>query len=148
MPTTNFTIQSCNIPGLSVGRLDHPNPAHNTPLQGDRAFFADFTFTFLVTEDLRNYKDIRDWMLDITNHDSNHSYSKLFKSDPTLGEGLYSDATLTILNSKKNPRHRIQFKRMYPTQLSDILLDSQTNSDPVKAQCTMTFKDYTIEDVG
>ena len=55
LPSTNFTLQSANVPGVSLGRLDQPNPAHGAPLQGDRMFFGDFACSFLILEDMSNY---------------------------------------------------------------------------------------------
>lgn len=149
MPTTNYSLTGANLPGVSVGRLDHPNPAHATPLQGDRMFFADFTFSFLVTEDLKNYKDIWEWMAGITNHNSSHKYSTLKNNDVVGGNSLHSDGVLTILNSAKEPLHRIQFERMYPINLSDIIFSAlDDGSQRATAQCTLTYKDYKFVDVG
>ena len=146
MPSVNFTLQSANVPGISAGRLDHANPAHGAPLQGDRMFFGDFTCTFLVLEDLSNYLEIWDWMAKITNHDRPYKYSSLKNDEPGAGKGLFSDASLFILNSAKKPAKTVQFTQMYPIQLSDLLFDTQSDgSNYIKAQCTFTYKDYRIE---
>lgn len=149
LPTTNFTLQSANLPGVSLGRLDHPNPAMASPLQGDRLFFADLTVTFIVTEDMQNYKDIWEWMAGIANHNTSYTYGALKNNDQTTGESLKSDATLTILNSAKVPQHRIQFSDMFPIQLSDLMFDTQADgSQYIKAQCTMTYRDYSFDVVS
>lgn len=146
MPSVNFTLQSANVPGISVGRLDQPNPAHGAPLQGDRMFFGDFTATFLVLEDMSNYLEIWEWMAKITQHDRPFSYKSLRDHEPGAGEGLYSDATLFIMNSAKKPVKNVQFTQMFPIQLSDLIFDTQSDgSQYIKAQCTFTYKDYRIE---
>ena len=149
LPTTNFTLQSANLPGVSLGRLDHPNPAMASPLQGDRMFFADLNITFVVTEDLQNWKDLWEWMAGIANHNSTHSYGNLKNNDQTTGMSLKSDATLTILNSAKVPAHRVQFSDMYPIQLSDLMFDTQADgSQYIKAQATLTYRDYRLDVVS
>ena len=146
LPSTNFTLQSANVPGVSLGRLDQPNPAHGAPLQGDRMFFGDFAFSFLILEDMSNYIEIWEWMAQITNHDKQFPYAGLRDQQAGAGNGLYSDATLFIMNSAKKPIKQIQFTQMFPIQLSDLMFDTQADgSQYVKAQCTFSFKDYRIE---
>lgn len=152
LPDLNFTIQSCNVPGISVGRVDQPNPVQGAPLQGDRMFFADLSVAFLVDENLRNYREIFTWMSRITNqswHPGSYHYKTLRDAQPGGDVGLFSDITMNILTSAKNPNIRLKFTDAFPIQLSDLIFDSQ--SDPsafAKAQVVFTYKDYDFEVVG
>lgn len=61
-------------------------------------------------------------------------------------DGIYSDGTLTILNSKKNASKMFSFKDMFPISLSSINMDV-TASDITYATFDVTFKynSYSIE---
>ena len=149
MPSLNFSVQSCNLPGISVTRMDQPNPAHQAPLQGDRMFFGDFTMTFLVLEDMSNYLEIWDWMAKLTNHNREYKYSSLERKKNTVdvtAETFYSDSTLLIQNNAKNTTKKVKFTQMFPIQLSDLLFDTQADGSQFqKAQVTFSYKDYMIE---
>jgi len=43
-------------------------------------------------------------------------------------EGLYSDATLIIMSSQKNPLHQFTFKNLFPKMLTGIDLDATQTS--------------------
>lgn len=153
LPDLNFTVQSINVPGISVGRVDQPNPIQGSPLQGDRLFFADLSVTFLVDENMENYKEIFTWMSRITNQSyklpGNYHYSSIRDAQPASDEGLFSDISINILTSAKNPNIRLKFTEAFPIQLSDLIFDSQ--SDPSqfsKAQVVFTYRDYDFEVVG
>ena len=62
------------------------------------------------------------------------------------GEGVYSDATLTVLNSAMNPRIRINYQDLYPTSLSDTTFNaSLTDVDYLECTATFAYKRYKIE---
>ena len=153
LPDLNFTVQSINVPGISVGRVDQPNPIQGAPLQGDRLFFADLSVAFLVDENMENYREIFTWMSRVTNQSwkksGPYSFDTLRKAKPADDEGVFSDISINILTSAKNPNIRLKFTDAFPIQLSDLLFDSQ--SDPsqfAKAQVVFTFRDYDFEIVG
>jgi hypothetical protein len=152
LPNLNFTLQGANLPGISVGRIDQPNLIQNAPLQGDRLFFADLNITFLVDEDLKNYRELFTWMSKISNQSfksGSYLYKNLKDAQPGTDEGLFSDLTMTILTSAKNPNIRITFTDAFPIQLSDLIFDSQADpSQFSKAQVVFTYRDYDFEIIG
>lgn len=149
LPNLNFTLQGCNVPGISVGRIDQPNLIQNAPLQGDRLFFGDLNISFLVDEDLNNYREIFTWMNKISNQGFKagpYLYKDLKEAQAGSGEGFFSDLTMTILTSAKNPNIRVTFTDAFPIQLSDLIFDSQADpSQFAKAQVVFTYKDYDFE---
>jgi hypothetical protein len=62
-------------------------------------------------------------------------YQTLVDSD----DGVYSDATLTILNSKKNSNKILTFRDMFPITLGAINMDV-TTSDITYSTFDVTFK--------
>lgn len=146
LPNLNFTIQGCNVPGISVGRIDQPNPIQSAPLQGDRLFFADLAVTFMVDEDLNNYREIFTWMNSISNqsYDSGpYLYKNLKNAQFGSGDKFFTDMSIDILTSSKNSNIRLEFTDAFPIQLSDLIFDTQ--ADPTqfaKAQVVFTYKSY------
>ena len=72
------------------------------------------------------------------------AYESIKESD----DGLYSDGTLMVLNSKKNSNKMFIFKDMFPSLLTSIAMDA-TPSDISYATFDVTFKynTYTIETI-
>ena len=62
---------------------------------------------------------------------------------------LFSDATLTVLNSAMNPNRYIRFKDCFPTSISDIPFDTTLSDvDYVETTATFKFRMFDIETTG
>ena len=110
---------------------------YDIPLPGDKITYASLDLSFVVDENLNNYKEIHDWILGLgfpSNHtqfqDLQTSGSDRFPGStrstaatgtnvpqPLNEGGIYSDATLTVLNSKNIAKTEIRFENLYPTSL-------------------------------
>jgi len=90
--------------------------------------------TFIVDEDLSNWKEIYDWIL------------KGWDPATSTGddaESVMMDGSLHIFNNNKNLKHEIVFYDAFPTVLGDV--QYQTTSDGLETlQCdiTMAYKYY------
>jgi hypothetical protein len=61
---------------------------------------------------------------------------------------IYSDGSLTILNSNMNPNYIITFTDLFPTSLSELIFDSElTDVDPIKATVSFQYLTYTWKKV-
>jgi hypothetical protein len=59
---------------------------------------------------------------------------------------LMSDATLTILTNKNNPKLRVNFKQCFPTSLSGIDYNTQVqDAEQLTATVTMKYDLYEFE---
>ena len=59
---------------------------------------------------------------------------------------LMSDATLTILTNKNNPKTRVSFTNCFPTSLSGLAYNSQqTDTEQLTATVTMKYDLYEFE---
>ena len=63
IPNVEFFVQSVNIPGITLGSAQQTNPLYDIPLPGDKITYASLDMSFLVDENLNNYKEIHDWIL-------------------------------------------------------------------------------------
>lgn len=137
-PNLVYFCQSANIPGVSISRIDVPNQLSPTPFAGDSVTFSELSLTFAVSENLDNFKEIFDWIIGLGFPNTTEEYKNLVLSGQTTGSGLYSDGTLTILNSALSGSIDITFRDMFPLTLSDITLET-TKTDIEYMTCTASF---------
>ena len=61
------------------------------------------------------------------------------------GDGVYTDASLIITNSKMNSKFEVIFKDAYPINLSDLQFDSTvTDIDYITCSATFAYRIFTI----
>jgi hypothetical protein len=63
--------------------------------------------------------------------------------------GIYSDAILTVLNSKNIAKTEIRFQNVYPTSLSSLSYDvRQTDIDYIQANVSFQYMNYDIVQIS
>jgi hypothetical protein len=139
LPGVNYTCQSANLPGLSLGYAIQPSPFIDIPVVGDKNSFGDFTIRFLITEDMSNYIQIYEWLVALGFPNSYNQYRN-FAGDrlnlfPFVKDShgapialAYSDATLTILDSNNVPKTNIRFKDAFPISVEALDFDITSSS--------------------
>ena len=169
LPTVEFFVQSANIPGINLGSATQTNPLYDIPLPGDKITFAALDMSFLVDENLNNYKEIHDWILGLGFPSNNQQFQDLqsagsdrfpgsSRSTATTGTstpqplsegGIYSDAILTVLNSKNIAKTEIRFQNVYPTSLGGLNYDvRQTDVDYLSASVSFNYMNYDIVQIS
>ena len=147
LPTVEFFCQSANIPGISIGSASMPTGLKDIPIPGEKVSYQDLAISFLVDENLNNYKEIHDWIIAL-GFPQNHTqfadlqaagadrYPGTTSGDvvpitntpvPLAEGGTYSDATLTVLNSKNIAVTEIRFNDIIPTALGSLSYDVQAS---------------------
>ena len=142
LPTVEFFCQSANIPGIGLGQIDVETPLKSIPFPGDKVTYQDLAISFLVDENLNNYKEIHDWIIGLGAPQNHTQFSTLrdtgtdrFPGQTTNSPnnntipdgGTYSDATLTVLNSKNIAVTEIRFHNIFPTSLGALSYDVQAS---------------------
>ena len=153
LPTVEFFCQTANIPGISLGQATVDTPLKSIPFPGDELSYQDLGISFLVDENLNNYKEIHDWLVGLGAPQNHNQFSTLrdtgtdrFPGQTTNSPnnnavpdgGTYSDATLTILNSKNIAKVEIRFHNIFPTALGSLSYDVQA-SDVNYLQASVDF---------
>ena len=153
LPTVEFFCQTANIPGISLGQATVDTPLKSIPFPGDELNYQDLGISFLVDENLNNYKEIHDWLTGLGAPQNHNQFSTLrdtgtdrFPGQTTNSPnnnavpdgGTYSDATLTILNSKNIAKVEIRFHNIFPTSLGSLSYDVQA-SDVNYLQASVDF---------
>jgi len=169
LPTVEFFVQSANIPGISLGSATQTNPLYDIPLPGDKITYASLDMSFLVDENLNNYKEIHDWILGLGFPSNNQQFQDLQSAgsdrfpgssrstaatgtstpQPLNEGGIYSDAILTVLNSKNIAKTEIRFQNVYPTSLGGLNYDvRQTDVDYLNASVSFNYMNYDIVQIS
>lgn len=148
-PDMNFFVQNVTLPGIQLGETQMPTPFKSIPIYGDHITYGDLQVTFKVNEDLSNYRMIFDWITGIGFPDSYSQHKDLVDSAlPGSGEGIESDAVLTILSSSMNPVIIVDIKDLFPISLTDLEFNSRdTQVEYIEATATFKFLNYTFRKV-
>jgi hypothetical protein len=142
LPNVEFFTQRTSIPSISVSPIEHPTPFKPTFENGDRLNYSDLSLSFIINEDMSNYIEIFNWI-------KGYSFPENFDQYRNIQNGLKSDISVKILNSHKNPSTIINYRDCFPTDLSDVILDT-TQTDVVYPEATATFRYnyFDIETIG
>ena len=148
LPNTNYFVQSVNVPSVQATDVVVPTPFTNIPTIGDRLNYSEFQLSFKVDEDMTNYIELYDWLLQLHFPEdfaqSKNIYQKQNNVD-FLADGPYSDATLTVLNSAMNPNKEVIFEDCYPIALSDLQFSTTAASvDYIECQATFRYRMFRI----
>ena len=166
IPKTNWFCTAANVPGITLGEAQYPTPMSDMFVVGDKLTFETLNITFLVDEELQNYRELWDWIVGIGSP-VNHSQweTTLSKGDGAIRSfatpdadprtkstyeesNLYSDATLIVYNSKNTAKVNVQFKNMFPTSLSALEYSQElTDVEYLKASATFRYLYYEFETV-
>ena len=155
-PTTEWFVVRANIPGVSLGQAVQTTPMIDMPIIGDKLTYDDFYVTFLVDEELKNYTEMHDWLINCAAPEKRSQFRGKERPDGIpkrpqteimdliLGNvkesdrDLYSNLDLFIMSSKNNPVVKIQMVEAFPISLTNIEYSHQ-ESDVTYAECTATF---------
>lgn len=154
VPTVEYYVQSVTIPQLSFTEVSQPaGVGLDAFFPGDKIEFGQLDVTFLVDEDLENFKEIYDWMNSIVPIKDPNDY-KAYTETTTTAIGQvsaiendliqYSDITL-VINTNKNVANRFfRFYDAFPTSLSQVEMQSGAESEPVVCTASFRFSYYDI----
>jgi len=164
IPKTTWFCTAANVPGITLGEAQYATPMSDMFVTGDKLTFETLNITFLVDEELQNYRELWDWIVGIGSP-VNHSQweTTLSKGDGAIRSfatpdadprtkstyeesNLYSDATLIVYNSKNIAKVNVKFKNMFPTSLSSLEYSQDlTDVEYFKASATFRYLYYEFE---
>ena len=138
LPHTTYFCQSANLPDISLGEVEQPTPFVPIKMPGNVFTYGDLEISFIVDEDMGNWREIHDWMRSLKNIDH---YSE-FETDI---DTHFSDAKLIILNSAMKANLEVTFKGVFPKSLGGIQFTSDTtDSNQVLTTATFAYTSYDI----
>jgi hypothetical protein len=90
---------------------------------------------------MQSYIETWSWLIALTKPENFQQYQSLLD-----GDGIYSDATLSILNSKKNTNIQIRFKDLFPISVGSIsLATNQSDVNPSVVEMTFKYSSYDFD---
>jgi len=171
LPKVEYFCTAANIPGITLGTSSLATPFKDVPMPGDKLDYDTLNISFLVDENLENYREIHGWMTGLgfpkdysqyrnlqlagsdrypttTSENYSSEIGQVSKQTPDDG-GLYSDATLFVLTSKNNANIEIRFRDIYPISLSGLDYNQQaTDVDYLTASVTFQYKIYEFANIS
>ena len=165
IPNVEFFVQTANIPGIGLGTTEMATPLKDIPMPGDKVNYQSLDISFLVDEKLNNYKELHDWITGLgfpqdytqfktlqgTGSDrfpgstSSTAATGTSTKQPLNEGGIYSDATLTVLNSKNIANTEIRFQNVYPTSLGSLSYDIKASDvDYLQVSASFNYMHYDI----
>ena len=138
-PNLNFNIQTVRLPGMTLSSTETATPFVLIPNSG-KITYSPLTITFRVNEDMTDYLEIHNWMKGLGSPTDFTGYANLKNSD----QGLYSDATLVINNSRKLGNISAKFIQMFPVDISDLQFTTM-DTDVNYLECTVDFRFLSYE---
>jgi hypothetical protein len=161
LPKVEYFCTAVNIPGITLSSITQDTPLADIPLPGVKLTFAELEMSFLVDENLENYREIHGWMYGIGFPKARTQFGTLVEAGkdrfPTTGKDslvtdagkvkygampigpIFSDATLNVLTSKNTANIEVRFSDVFPTALSGLNFDQQAD-DVNYLSATVTFK--------
>ena len=140
-PISEYFCTEINVPGVTMAQVERPSSLSNIPMVGDTLAYENFTMTFIVDEELRNFQEIYDWMVNMGFPYAHSQYKSKERTDRLERKGdrvLYDDLIITILSSKNNPVVRCKLFEAFPISLSGLTY-TQTNPDVEYLTCSVEF---------
>lgn len=140
IPTVQYFCQGFTLPDIAFNEINQPTRFVNVKHPPTKLALESFKITFIIDENMVNWREIYDWMRSIVNiEDANNFISP---SDH------FSDATLVVLNSASRENVRFKFKSCFPTSISGIdFASSSTDTSPIMATATFAYDSFTVEKV-
>ena len=164
LPKTTWFCTAANIPGITLGEAQYATPMTDMIVTGDKLTFETLNITFIVDEELQNYRELWDWIVGIGSPVSHSQWeTTLSKGDGAIRtfstpdadprtkstyeeSNLYSDATLIVYNSKNIAKVNVKFKNMFPTSISSLEYSQDlTDVEYFKASASFRYLYYEFE---
>ena len=164
LPKTTWFCTAANIPGITLGEAQYATPMTDMIVTGDKLTFETLNITFIVDEELQNYRELWDWLVGMGSPVKHSQWQTILTegdgavrqfgtpdADPrtktTYEESnIYSDSTLIVYNSKNKAKVNVQFKNMFPTSLSALEYSQElTDVEYFKASATFRYLYYEFE---
>lgn len=145
LPNVVLFARSAILPSVSVREMTVNNPILPINVSSTKMDQGSFQITFKIDEDMVNYRELYNWMVDLTFGRETSLYLNVGERKIADDAGVRSDATLMILNSAKNPNIKIDLKDVFPINLTPQTFDaSRTDIDYLECTAEFSFRYFDI----
>jgi len=148
LPKVKYFCTGVTLPGVNFSEALHATTlAINSYLPGDKIEFDPLNVKFVVDEDMKNYQEIFNWILQLGPGNDTDDFMNLVDSTKTTTgtfsnanfENMYSDATIIVNTSSNNANVEFMFEDTFPTSLGSIEFASDQQGVEY-ATCDLTLR--------
>lgn len=134
----DFFCQRVNLPDVTMPFTEVPTRFRQFPIvAGGGVTYGDLTVSFIVDEELINWKEIYNWI-----RSNGCSEEHMEQKEPE-----YCNGQVLIYTSSYNVNHVINFENLFPISISEMNFDaSNSDIEYFTAQVTFKYTGYTIRD--
>jgi hypothetical protein len=137
-PYLEYFCQSINLPGVEIPEFVQPSYYTAIKRPATTINYDDLEVTFLVTEDMKNWLQLYDWMTRIV---PTRSFDQVIQPE----KDIYSDITLNILSNKSNRMMEVNYKQCWPKTLSGVTFDaSSSDASNITATVVFSYSGFTM----
>ena len=162
IPKVEFFVQTANIPGINLGTATVPSPLYDYPVPGDKIQYQTLDLSFLVDENLNNYKELHDWISGLGFPSNHQQFADLQAGSADRFPGSTASSVATgskrtpaplaeggILNSKNIAKTEIRFKNVYPISLGSLSYNVQASDvDYLQVAASFNYLNYDIVQIS
>jgi hypothetical protein len=141
LPTFSYFVQTIALSESGSDPMDVVGTlGPNLKLPSSVASISNFTVTFLVNENMKNYYEIVKWMRQTV------PYKDFTEVQPI--KDIWEEASLLYLTNKKVPYRRITLQGIFPTEISGLDFNySDTESKPIIATAKFVVNESFVEEL-
>lgn len=141
IPNTVYFGSSANVPGITISKVQQATNFNPVVWSGGAVVQDDFVIKFVVDENLKNWIELRNWILSASDYED-------FKEYRQPEQHMASDGILTILNSNQNPIIRINFNGLFPIGLQGLsYVATEPEAVEMTSMVTFGYTTYTIQEL-
>ena len=123
-----YFITGITIPNIGLAETPQGFRGHTAFMSGDTISYDALTIRFAIDEDLKNYREIFDWM--ISNRENTPDFS---------------DMILSVLTNHNNGNREFQFRDAFPTSLSGVEFTTQTTDvEYLQADVSFRYSEFSV----
>lgn len=130
---TLYSIQTCNIPGLSFNHIVTSHRSIKVNLTADTLEFGDLSVSIILDEDLEIWKDIVNTMFTIR------------EQDEGIGVVVEKESWLEIHNDDSKTILKLWFHRCMLSSISDLDFNTTSEDEILVLNVVIKYDHYTIE---
>ena len=149
LPHVNYFCTSADIPDITLGQVDQENIFIRIPVPGDKLQFSPLNLAFSIDEDMKNFKEIYDWLIGLVYPDNFQQRANLQSALQQRNEksGLvYSDGSMVITTAQYQPNILIKFIDLYPISIGGLEFSTQsTDIEYLQGSVSFNYRKYEID---
>lgn len=141
IPNLTFSITNLKIPNVMMNPAHQPTPITPIARPGDQIDYTSLDLSFILFDNLDNYEELYNWMLNTSAVNGLENKRELIKT-----KTLTDDITVSILDSTYNAKKNIIFHDAFPIYLSGWDFNTAVEDlTPIIISTSFAFSYFEIE---